>query len=104
MLEKILEISATSPTEPIASCEPPLKPNQPIHSINVPKVASARFEPGIGVTLPSLAYLPIRGPKIMAPISAAHPPTECTTVEPAKSRKPIPSKNPPPHFQLAWIG
>ena len=31
---------------------------------------------GIGLTLPSLAYFPIRGPRISAPIKAAHPPTE----------------------------
>ena len=96
-------MSATSPTEPIASCEPPLKPNQPIHNINVPKVAIAKLEPGIGVTLPSLAYLPIRGPKIMAPIRAAHPPTECTTVEPAKSRKPYYLKNHHPISNLLGL-
>jgi hypothetical protein len=55
----------------------------------MPSVASARFEPGIGLTLPSLVYLPIRGPRMIAPASAAQPPTECTTVEPAKSRKPM---------------
>ena len=76
VLAKIREISATSPIEPIANCEPPLKPNQPIHRINVPNVASGRFEPCIGITRPSFAYLPIRGPRISAPISAAQPPTE----------------------------
>ena len=41
----------------------------------------------------------------MAPARAAQPPTECTTVEPAKSRKPYwLSRKPPPHFQEAWIG
>ena len=104
VLAKIREISATSPIDPIASCEPPLKPNQPIHRMNVPNVANGRFDPSIGTTLPSFAYLPMRGPRINAPINAAHPPTECTTVEPAKSRKPIASRKPPPHFQLAWIG
>src|SRR6056300_1118245 len=101
VFEKMREISATSPTDPMANCDPPLNPNQPIHRINVPKVASVRFEPGIGTTRPPLAYLPIRGPKISAPVSAAQPPTEWTTVDPAKSKKPISSKKPPPHFQLA---
>ena len=58
---------------------------------------AAGWNPGIGMVLPSL-YLPIRGPRISAPARAAQPPTECTTVEPAKveeallrrrSRRPI---------------
>ena len=84
VLEKIRLISATLPDVSIYSCDPPLKPNQPSQRINVPKVANARFEPGIGFTLPSL-YLPKRGPRMIAPVKAAQPPTECTTVEPAKS-------------------
>ena len=47
---------------------------------------------------------PSRGPRLIAPVSAAHPPTECTTVEPAKSSNPMVSRKRPPHFQLAWIG
>ena len=43
--------------------------------MNVPKVANARFEPGIGLTLPSLPYLPFLAPKIRTPAKAAHPPT-----------------------------
>jgi hypothetical protein len=104
VLAKIRDTSAASPTEPMASCEPPLKPNQPSHRMNVPSVASARLEPGIGVTRPSAPYLPLRAPRMIAPVSAAQPPTECTTVEPAKSRKPISSRNPPPHFHDACIG
>ena len=48
----ILDMSATSPIVPIANCDPPLKPNQPNHSINVPNVASGKFDPGIGIVFP----------------------------------------------------
>ena len=34
--------------DPMASCEPPLNPNQPSHRQNVPSVASVRLEPMIG--------------------------------------------------------
>ena len=40
----------------------------------------------------------------MAPARAAQPPTECTTVEPAKSEKPISDSQPPPHCQEPEIG
>ncbi len=103
VLAKIREMSVTSPTVPAASCEPPLKPNQPSHRMNVPSVASARLEPGIGTTRPSL-YLPMRGPRISAPASAAKPPAACTSVEPAKSEKPASDSQPPPHCQEASIG
>ena len=76
VFEKMRDTSATSPILPIASCEPPLNPNQPSQRINTPSVASAKFDPGIGITLPSLAYFPIRGPRMIAPVSAAQPPTE----------------------------
>jgi len=69
----------------------------------MPSVASARLEPGIGCTLPSL-YLPIRGPRMIAPVSAAQPPTECTMVDPAKSEKPAALRKPPPQLQLACSG
>jgi len=104
VLAKMRLTSLTSPTVPIASCEPPLKPNQPSHRMKVPKVARARFEPGIGCTRPSLPNLPRRGPSTMAPAKAAQPPTECTTVEPAKSLKPISDSQPPPHCQEPEIG
>src|SRR6056297_131353 len=103
VLAKMRLTSETSPTVPIASCEPPLKPNQPSHRMNVPRVASARLDPGIGFTRPSL-YLPRRGPSTITPARAAQPPTECTTVEPAKSEKPISDSQPPPHCQEPEIG
>ena len=72
---------------PAASCEAPLKPNQPNHRMKVPSAAIGMLEPGIGFTV-SPKYLPIRGPMMIAPIRAAQPPVECTRVEPAKSEKP----------------
>ena len=72
---KMRPMSVMSPTVPAASCDPPLKPNQPSHRMNIPNVASARFDPGIGMVLPSL-YFPIRGPSTIAPAKAAQPPTE----------------------------
>src|SRR6056297_62976 len=103
VLAKIRDTSAMSAADPMASCEPPLKPNQPSHRMNVPSVARARLEPGIGLTRPSL-YLPRRGPSTMAPASAAKPPAACTSVEPAKSEKPASDNQPPPHCQDASIG
>src|SRR6056297_4108707 len=103
VLAKMRDTSETSPTVPIASCEPPLKPNQPSHRMNVPRVASARLDPGIGFTRPSL-YLPRRGPSTITPARAAQPPTECTIVEPAKSEKPISDSQPPPHCHDPVIG
>jgi hypothetical protein len=41
---------------------------------------------------------------MMAPVSAAQPPTEWTMVEPAKSLKPISDSQPPPQVQEPWIG
>src|SRR6056297_2542518 len=104
VLAKMRLTSATSPTLPMASCEPPLNPNQPSHRMNVPRVASARLEPGIGLTLPSLLYLPRRGPSTMAPARAAQPPTACQTLEPAKSENPASDSQPPPHCHDPEIG
>ena len=57
-----------------AIVEPGLNPNHPNHNMNVPIVASDRLCPGIALMWP-LSYLPIRGPSITTPASAAHPPT-----------------------------
>ena len=54
--------------------EPPLKPNQPIHKINVPKVAIGKLAPGIAFTLPSLPYFPLRAPSNITPANAADAP------------------------------
>ena len=84
----MFEIAATSAPDPMASCDPPLKPNQPNHNIKVPNVANGKFDPGIGLTLQSSEYLPFLAPKMIAPVRAAHPPTPWTIEEPAKSKNP----------------
>ena len=66
------------------STEPPLNPNQPNQSKNTPIVAMGMLWPGIAF-IPLGVYFPMRGPSRNAPTSAAHPPTVCTMVEPAKS-------------------
>ena len=81
-----------------------MKPNQPNQRRNVPKVAKGKFEPGIGVILPSSEYLPFLAPSIIAPVKAAHPPTPWTIDDPAKSKKPASLKKPPPQDQEPWIG
>ena len=91
------------------SVEPGLKPNQPNARMNVPSTAIGMLWPGIGCALPSGAYLPMRGPIILAPTSAATPPVMWTTELPAKSTWPWPrpklcpscDSQPPPHTQLA---
>jgi hypothetical protein len=55
---------------------PGLKPNQPNHRTKQPIVAAVMLCPGIAFTLPSVAYLPMRGPSKMMPASAAQPPIE----------------------------
>ena len=72
--------------------------------MNVPIVARAMLCAGIGWTLPSLPNLPMRGPRIMTPASAAQPPMLCTTVEPAKSLKPAVPRKPPPQAQWPPTG
>src|SRR6056297_513799 len=76
--------------------EPGLNPNHPSHRINTPRAANGMLWPRIGRIAPFFPYFPSLGPNTMAPASAAHPPTECTTVEPAKSINPRASSHPPP--------
>ncbi len=80
VVTRVKEVAAGS----AESTEPPLKPNQPSQSRKTPIVASGMLLPGIGLRRPC-TYLPSRGPSRRAPASAPHPPTECTSVEPAKS-------------------
>src|SRR5699024_7827155 len=77
----------------------PLKPNQQNQRMKTPSAAKVMLCPSIARGLPSLSYLPIRGPKIFAPTSAQIPPTICTAVEPAKSWKPSCASQPPPQIQ-----
>ena len=96
--------AATESSPPQASCEPPLKPNHPNHRINTPRAPNKRLCPGITFDFPS-TYLPSLGPTIHAPTSAAHPPTEWTIEDPAKSIKPRLANQPSPfHCHPPEIG
>ena len=55
--------------------------------------------PGTLTGLPPAGYRPRRGPTMMIPASAAHPPTLCTTVDPEKSFIPARARKPPPQTQ-----
>ena len=66
---------------------PGLKPNQPNQSTRQPMKAAIMLCPGRACTFPVDEYLPMRGPRIRAPVRAAQPPTECTAEQPAKSQK-----------------
>src|SRR5690606_2115571 len=92
-------------TDAVANTEPPLKPNQPIHKMNVPKVAKGKLAPGIAIICPYAPYLPFRAPSNNTPANAAAAPAICTIPEPAKSENPSspklyrPKTEPPPHVQ-----
>src|SRR3989338_8697171 len=83
---------------------PGLNPNQPSQRMKQPMVASERLCPGTGLILPFSSYFPKRGPSTITPAKAAQPPTECTTVEPAKSHIPSFANQPPPQIQCQVIG
>ena len=90
VLIKIVDTAIASLAVPIASCEPPLNPNQPNQRTNTPRVTSGIDEAANGFNgagAPDLVNLPNLGPIIIAPANAAAPPVECTNVEPAKSEK-----------------
>ena len=97
-------MAVASLAPPSASCEPPLKPNQPIQRMNTPRVTIGTFEGGVTLTLPSERNLLRLAPTMMMPASAAHPPVECTIVEPAKSWNPSSFSQPPPQVQAPTIG
>src|SRR5512139_1244441 len=102
---------ATTPirrSEP-ARVEPALNPNQPKARMKHPTMAIGMWCPGMAFGVPSLLYLPRRGPRIFPPTRARTPPVMWTTEEPAKSTCPCPSpkllpsleSHPPPHTQFA---
>src|SRR3954451_22265422 len=70
--------------------EPGLKPYQPNHRMTAPMLAMVRSCGGVAPPPSRLNLRPRRGPRAMAPARAREPPTVCTTVEPAKSRKTVP--------------
>ena len=67
-----------------ASADPALNPNQPNHSMPVPRITNGMFA-GVCAS-PFLCAL--RRPSTIAPASAAKPADMCTTVPPAKSSTP----------------
>jgi hypothetical protein len=80
------------PSKSIAeSVLPGLKPYQPNHRMKPPTVAIVRSCGSIGPPPSRLKRRPSRGPSTIAPAKATNPPMLCTTVEPAKSWKPVPS-------------
>ena len=84
VVTKILPaVTIASPS--MLTVDAPLNPNQQNQRMNTPKAPMVRLCPGIAFDLPLLEYFPIRGPRMMAPIKAATPPTICTAQEPAKS-------------------
>ena len=108
--EASMVFTATTPMRrsPPARVEPALKPNQPKARMKQPVIAIGMWCPGIAFGEPSLLNLPRRGPRTIAPATAATPPVMCTTEEPAKSSTPWPrpkflpsvESQPPPQTQL----
>ena len=94
---------------PPARVEPALKPNHPKARMNVPRTAIGMLWPGMALEEPSLLYLPMRGPSILAATIEITPPVRCTTEEPAKSTWPWPrpkfapscESQPPPQDPVA---
>jgi len=87
-----------------AIVEPGLNPNQPNHRTSTPMAAEVMLCPGRAFTFPPRPNFPMRGPRTMTPARAAQPPTEWTTVEPAKSRNPLPASQPPPQIRCPPTG
>src|SRR6267143_116531 len=80
------------PSKSIAeSVLPGLKPYQPNQRMRPPLTAIVKSCGSIGAPPSRLNLRPSRGPRTIEPASAMNPPIVCTTVEPAKSWKPIPN-------------
>ncbi len=79
-----------------ASALPPLKPNQPTHSIAAP----AMVIPGLCGVIGSWGK-PRLGPRTRASTSADAPAVRWTTSPPAKSMTPSAASQPPPQIQWA---
>src|SRR5690606_12601541 len=94
-----------------SSSEPGLNPNQPTQRMNTPRIANGMVWAGIARGLAFASYLPMRGPRKIAPIRAAMPPVMWTMPDPAKSEYWIASPKltswamkPPPHVQWTTTG
>ena len=66
----MIRISAKRPSS-ASRVEPGLNPNQPSHRISTPSPNRGMLCPGIARGLPSLPYLPLRGPSSSSAASAA---------------------------------
>src|SRR2546430_2416702 len=89
----VLVATLPMPSKSIAeSVLPGLKPYQPNQRRRPPLAAIVRSWGIIGPPPSRLNFRPRRGPRTIAPAKAMKPPMVCTTVEPAKSWKPIPSE------------
>src|ERR1700682_5846112 len=87
-------LAATRPMPSKSMAErvlPGLKPYQPNHKIKPPDAAMVRSCGSMGAPPSRLNLRPRRGARAIAPAEAMKPPMVCTTVEPAKSWKPMPS-------------
>ena len=74
VLTNIRATALDSATSDKTSSDPPLNPNHPNQSKNVPRVASGKFAPGIGLISPSGPYFPVLGPRRSTPARAATAP------------------------------
>ena len=103
---RLVTTATSAKRPPIAPrVEPALKPNQPNQSTSTARPTSGMLWPGITLGLPSLPYLPCRGPSSSSAASAPVAPIRCTTVEPAKSCMPkLACSQPPPKIQWLMIG
>src|SRR5262245_19757624 len=81
----VLVATTANWTSVAARVEAALNPNQPNSRMKQPSMAIGTWWPGMVLGVPSLLYLPMRGPRTSAPAKAATPPIVCTTPDPAKS-------------------
>ena len=88
----VLAATRPMPSKSMAErVEPGLNPYQPNHRMTAPIAAMLRSCGLVGPPPSRANFRPRRGPSAMAPARAMKPPTVWTTVEPAKSRKTVPS-------------
>ena len=93
-------LRATASAAPVSPVwEPALKARNPIQTMKAPSVTMSTLFGGVCLTDPSGRNLPRREPTTRTAASAAQPPVEWTTVEPARSRNPIALSHPPPQVQ-----
>ena len=104
VVTKISPALAITSSPSMPTVEQPLKPNQQNQRRNTPRAPRDRLWPRMARGLPWSSYLPIRGPRMAAPMQAHTPPTMCTAVDPAKSWNPSPLSQPPPQIQWPEMG